>query len=648
MADEPVNSILSGEESDEGTIPGAQDDSDTGSLSGGTLGQQVSQGFPAAQSPAVGQPGAPGGLPMGQPAAPSAGTSGTPPKASGRAFFLGNLLKTILSGVQNAPGNPNNAFDRGFMQASPNAQAMQQAQISKVQSEADIAKVNASRAQLQLLLTKHMVDRLPQDEQDKYIQMSNDYYKLLVDKEGLEVESTGDPKAAQERAGFKNRTDSRVKGGEGSYVPLIHRDAQGNLKSSVVWMPNHDVLQNDFDMGPNPNFDPDKPESDENPKELIIKAGTPNKGLPQMAKNLISLAQGDTKDQHKELAKLNNLPEDNPNQIQAKSGQLQQWINDKANDSTFKKHNVADVQATINRLKGDLPAAEQRKISEAKAMATQVTIPAAVEKAEGIAAGKRAENYYHWVGSDGETKVGKGKEVPEGVEATPIGGEKEFAQYSAESHISNIVQQSLNRVHQDIDQHPEVFDNAAARNIMATTLEQIDRSQAGLLIAGTGGSIPLPSGMGAMINTALQNKSLDPTTADALKQYIADYKAMKDKAISMQMEMQGGKIGRGSAQAFKSITDQIPNGETADSRTAHRQMNNLQETQDDLSKKYGDYGDFKKLKAYKPMDKGQSSTDIDREKKWEEAGGKKPSLLRRSLDLPFQVLKKAKEATEEE
>ena len=98
----------------------------------------------------------------------------------------------------------------------------------------------------------------------------------------------------------------------------------------------------------------------------------------------------------------------------------------------------------------------------------------------------------------------------------------------------------------------------------------------------------MPSGLGDMINTALQNGALDKKTAMALKQYIADYKAMKDKGIVQQMEMQGGRIGRGSAQVFDSIVKQIPGGDTADSTTAKRQIANLQATQDRLMKQYGD------------------------------------------------------------
>jgi hypothetical protein len=179
-----------------------------------------------------------------------------------------------------------------------------------------------------------------------------------------------------------------------------------------------------------------------------------------------------------------------------------------------------------------------------------------------------------------------------------------------EAEASNIVQESLNKVAQDVHEHPEVFDNAAARSILATTLEQIDRQAMGLLVAGTGGQIPLPSGMGDMINTALQNKALDKKTGEALRNYIADYKSMKDKAIVQQMAMQGGKIGRSSNTALQAIINQIPNGSTPDSKTAQRQLNNLQQTQDDLMKAYPNkYGSYEKAKPY--IARGADGTPVN-------------------------------------
>jgi hypothetical protein len=216
------------------------------------------------------------------------------------------------------------------------------------------------------------------------------------------------------------------------------------------------------------------------------------------------------------------------------------------------------------------------------------------EKAAAANKEKLKGKYFTWSDEEG-THFGTGDKMPEGAESTEVDGKT----FMNEARTGNVVQKSMNQIAKDVDEHPEIWDNAAARNILATTLEQIDRTSSGLMIAGTGGNIPLPSGMGDMLNTALQNKALDEKTGRAVKDYIADYKSMKDKVISMQMALQGGKIGRGSAQAFKAIADQIPNGSTPDSKTARRQMSNLFTTQQDLMSNYPErYQNFEKEKPY--------------------------------------------------
>jgi hypothetical protein len=186
--------------------------------------------------------------------------------------------------------------------------------------------------------------------------------------------------------------------------------------------------------------------------------------------------------------------------------------------------------------------------------------------------------------------------LPEGTEYTTV---KDVAQLTGEGRAMNAVQDSLNDLHKDLEAHPEVFDNSVARGIIQTTTEQMNRASAGLLIAGTGGSVPIPSGFGDMINTALQNSTLDQKTSKAVKDYIADYKAMKDKAMVIQMMMQNGKMGRGGMQAFESIVNQLPGGSTPDSATALRQMAALQRTTTGMMGKYPEeYGDYKKAKPY--------------------------------------------------
>lgn len=187
-------------------------------------------------------------------------------------------------------------------------------------------------------------------------------------------------------------------------------------------------------------------------------------------------------------------------------------------------------------------------------------------------------------------------DVPDDAELLPT---KDIGALIGEGRSMNAVQDSMNAIHKDLDEHPEVFNNAAARSIVQTTTEQLNRAAATMLIAGTGGSLPLPSGLGDMINTALQNHALDDKTSKAVKNYIADYKAMKDKTMVIQMAMQNGKMGKGSQQAFSSIVDQMPGGSTPDNATALRQMAALQKTASGLMGKYpDDYADYKKSKPY--------------------------------------------------
>lgn len=254
------------------------------------------------------------------------------------------------------------------------------------------------------------------------------------------------------------------------------------------------------------------------------------------------------------------------------------------------------------------------------APATQMA--SSTEKSEATQKAKRAGKWFTWTDDEG-THYGSGDKVPADAEASEVDGKT----FMNEARTANIVTKSMNTIAKDVDEHPELFDNATARNILATTLEQIDRTSAGLLIAGTGGTIPLPSGMGDMINTALQNNALDKKSAEALKNYVADYKSMKDKVIVMQMEMQGGKIGRGSAQAFKAIADQLPNGATPDSKTAKRQMTNLYTTQQDLMSKFPErYQNYNKEKLYQFKGEGQPEAS--------EQGNKEHQQFVQSINLP--------------
>jgi hypothetical protein len=214
-------------------------------------------------------------------------------------------------------------------------------------------------------------------------------------------------------------------------------------------------------------------------------------------------------------------------------------------------------------------------------------------------------------------------ELPEDAQLLPV---KDMSSLLGEARSMNAVQDSLNELHKDLHDHPEVFDNAVARGIVQTTTEQMNRASAGLLIAGTGGSVPIPSGFGDTINTYLQNHALDDKTAKAVKDYIADYKAAKDKALVVQMAMQNGKMGRGGQQAFESIINQFPGGSTPDNATALRQMAALQRTTSGLTSKYPDkYADFTKTEPYALEEKEPEGTAAGERKSTEHKAAAKPS-----------------------
>lgn len=224
---------------------------------------------------------------------------------------------------------------------------------------------------------------------------------------------------------------------------------------------------------------------------------------------------------------------------------------------------------------------------------------------------KDANTYYRYVDPQGKMQFAQGNQVPQNATAEPIGNNEHFAKEMGEARQYNVVQNAVNKVHRDVYDHPEIFDNAIARDLIATTLQQTEHSNIGGLVAGTGVSIPTPSGLGDMINTYLQNNHavLDDKTSRAVKDYLADYYNAKDKTMSVQQLMQNGTMGRGNQKAWEAVADQIPSGKTADSIQAKRKMADFQETLSDVAVKFPDeYGNglYKKVAPYNPSSLVQS------------------------------------------
>lgn len=330
MADEPQTAAQDDEQG--ASIPGQDDDNPT-------AGVDLSGGTP------VGSP-----QPQTSSQQPASATS-TPPKASGRALFLGNLLKTVLSGAQNVQGNPNNAFDRGFAQNSPQNQKLQQAKVDTAQSEADQAKLQTSITGMKALQTEYLLKRLPVEDQLKHMEVISAFKDTLI-KEGASVEAEGDDeKASDAQAMHLNGTDPRALQHSGHFWSLPTMDESGKPKFDVVYVPTKDALQNDFTW------------KGADGEEHTITAGTPMLGLPKMVEQLQKDVQGDTKSQHRQMADALK-----PNVPDAEIPQTVGWLKTQKEQNTpLYQQNKNAVDAQINMLQAAHGQIHSEKLAEAKA-----------------------------------------------------------------------------------------------------------------------------------------------------------------------------------------------------------------------------------------------------------------------------------------
>jgi hypothetical protein len=186
-------------------------------------------------------------------------------------MFLGNLLKTVMSGVQNAvtgaQGNPNNAFDRGYAANSPQAQQQQQAkqqqqqaQTQKTMSEADNEKALASINGIKAIQYEYQLKQLPQKEQQEHLDAISSFKDGLI-KNGASIEAEGDDeKASDAQAQQLNGSDPRSTNHAGRFMSLPTMDSSGKAKFDVVYIPSKETLQEDLTGKDG---------------EVIAKAGTP-------------------------------------------------------------------------------------------------------------------------------------------------------------------------------------------------------------------------------------------------------------------------------------------------------------------------------------------------------------------------------------
>jgi hypothetical protein len=337
-------------------LPG-QDDGDGG---GGAAPAPGAQAFPA------GPQGSP--APQTSPQQPANPMQGTPaqeadtnaaesgPKVSGRAMFLGGLLKTILSGAiagAGASGTRMGNEIKAGSQAGPEQQ-LQQAKISTAMSDADQAKAQASITGMKALQTEYLLKRLPQDDQMRHLETVSNFKQALI-KEGADVVAEGDDEKASDAQAFHmNGTDPRATSHAGKFYSLPTIGSDGKPKFDTVYVPGKDVLQNDYNY------------KDSDGKDKSIPAGTSMGGaMGKFVEDMQKSVQQDTKDQHKQMADALK-----PNVPDAVADQTIGWLQAQQKQNTpLYQQNKNAVDAQINTLKvaHSQIAAEKAEVDARKA-----------------------------------------------------------------------------------------------------------------------------------------------------------------------------------------------------------------------------------------------------------------------------------------
>jgi hypothetical protein len=331
-------------------------------------------------------PPAPQTSPTGQPSA-AATPSTPPPEVTGKAHFLGNLLRTILSGVQNAPGNPNNALDRGFMAASPQNQQKQKVAADTAQSEADIARSNASIAQMKAVNYKYMMARQPQEQQLKDMETLNKFTQQVIDDKGEVLSESSNQKAAEAESMRVRSTDPRVKAGAGDVFMMPHNDGKGGTAFSVVYIAHADKTQKAMDYE-NPYYDPEAEEGTINAQKTFhIGIGEPTLGSAHFMDNLNKAAAAKTKSDSQDYASIAKMPESNPNEVSAK---LSRYNSEKSSNTHHYQQNKDLTDREITRLQGLHGTEQSDDVAKIKA---GVGVRNDAKDAEGKKAGDAAVNY---------------------------------------------------------------------------------------------------------------------------------------------------------------------------------------------------------------------------------------------------------------
>ena len=341
MADGPNNSALQESEQDDFGIPG-QDD--TGSQNS-DMGAQTGPPPPPDLSGSVQQrPNAPQG--------PSPVQVDTTQKVHPHMAILAGLVNKVLTGIQNAPGNPAKALDRGFMQASPNNQAMQQAAVSKATSEADLAKQQVAIAGMKAIQLKYMIQRLPQEEQSKYLDSLGEFKNKIIKLGGQVEAEADDQQGAEGKATLLSNTDPRATNHAGRFYAMPEPFAPGKPpKWDVVYIPTKEVLQDAIDF--------ETPDGE----KVHLDAGMPiGAGFAKAIQAFSTSAQSGTKALHQQMGKaLGVVPE-------GEVTQTANWLESQKNqNSAIYQQNKDAIDKQIPTLRATEKQVQQEKLSQAAA-----------------------------------------------------------------------------------------------------------------------------------------------------------------------------------------------------------------------------------------------------------------------------------------
>jgi hypothetical protein len=294
-------------------------------------------------------------------------------------MFLGNLLKTVLTGALTSQAGGTSGFQRAFNQAAnPNVKAqqqgqnqLQQAQVQKAQSEADQAKIQTSITGMKALQYEYLLKRLPMEDQMKHIGEVAKFNDFIVKNGAIPETQPGDEKAIDADTMHSNGTDPRVLNHQGRFLsmPTGKFDDDGKPLFVKTFFPSKDVLQQDFHY------------TDANGKDAVLSAGMPIGGaLGKIVEDQFGKAQNDTKEQHKQMGDALR-----PNVPDTEIPQTVAWLKNQQKQNTplyQQNKNAADAQ--INTLNAAHGVIQSDKLSLARAMSQQKSELSDEEAAKGI------------------------------------------------------------------------------------------------------------------------------------------------------------------------------------------------------------------------------------------------------------------------